>query len=407
MPSNHATSSKHARTRTRRTGLGIDAVLAAGAIALCAAVVAGFAWTKPVSTTARARYVQGGQMRYTAPTSPTSVYGGHEVTTGEPVYTSSVTTLSLSYRYHFSSSATTAISGTEQLVATVANGQGVARPIALQPEPTVFHGMSFAASAVFPMRTVEEIVAAYMRQVTSGSSRYTVSISPSIKITGRLDGARIATTFRKPVVLSYVASSSSGSGMLKPAATAANGAHAAPTGAFVAPKTAKGPSVLKVSSSGSLPLPAGKPALLFVGVPVIDARIASLAVIAAALLFGAFVGWRVLRDATSPDESTRIATRYGSSIVDVETLPGPKDVAVIDMSSFEALLAVARRLECPILHHRRGGDLYAVVDTGTEYRYTATSPQYLGTSTQRTPGRGSATEARGWTRTASSGRSPT
>ena len=41
---------------------------------------------------------------------------------------------------------------------------------------------------------------------------------------------------------------------------------------------------------------------------------------------------------------------------------------VVKTSSFEGLLQVARRLECPILHHHPD-DSYAVVDNGTLYHY--------------------------------------
>ncbi|MGC1184919.1 MAG: DUF5305 family protein [Candidatus Dormiibacterota bacterium] len=94
-----------------------------------------------------------------------------------------------------------------------------------------------------------------------------------------------------------------------------------------------------------------------------------LAILLASLLLLGFAGWPLLREATSDDEPSRIAARYGSSIVEAEAVEAHAGVVVVPLGSFEGLLQVARRLECPILHWADAGDVYAVVDSGTLYRY--------------------------------------
>lgn len=109
--------------------------------------------------------------------------------------------------------------------------------------------------------------------------------------------------------------------------------------------------------------------------PVSRARVGSLAVLLAALLVLGLLGWPLLREANSDDERARIATRYRSSIIEANAVQTHAGVVVVQLGSFDGLLHVARRLECPILHWQDVGDVYAVVDNSTLYRYrTAAAP---------------------------------
>lgn len=348
-----------------RSGLGgWDVVLACLAIAVAAAAVAGFAWARPKVAPASLAYTQSGHLSYTAPVGPTSVYGSTQVRSGQPVYTDVVTTLSITYDYRFGSTAPAAIAGTEQLVATMSNGQGITRTIPLQA-PTTFSGDQFTTSANLSIAALQATAASFSgaaggrNQAVSGST-YAVAISPTVSVHGRLGHAAVHASFGKTVTFSYSATA------LTPSATAGTGLPGSAPGQATGSATLR--DRLTSSSSGSVRLPGGQAATLF-GLPVSDLRVVSLIVVVIALAAAAAVGWPLLRDATSDDERRRIVARHGPALVEVNGLPAGPGVLIVNLASFEGLLQVAQRLECPVLHTGAGTHAYGVVDNGTLYRY--------------------------------------
>jgi hypothetical protein len=279
------------------------------------------------------------------------VYGSDGVTTGDPVYGSAVSALTVSYSYQFETAAAHSLNGTEHLVATISNGQGLTRTIALQPSVTRFIGESFTATGTLKLAALQSAAAAFAKAVGGyGSNTYAVAIAPSVSLHGRLGSAPLNASFDSPVSFSY-----SGGNLLPSVSGASSGAG--------------GQASFASSSTGSVSVPAGQPATLLLRLSVSNARIASLVVLLASLLLGGLAGWPLLREATSEDERARIAARYGSSIIEAEAVAAHAGVVVVELGSFEGMLQVAHRLECPILHWGDVGDVYAVVDSGTLYRY--------------------------------------
>jgi hypothetical protein len=335
--------------RARRGNL--ETFLACAALALCSALVAVLAWTSPTRTNAVVRYQQSGQFNYSAAAIPTSIYGSGGLTTGQPIYLSTVSAVHFSYSYLFSARGSNNLSGREQLVATISNGQGLTRTIPLQPS-TAFKGAKFTANGTLAMATVQSI-AGQFDQAAGGVSQgtYTVSMSPSVTINGRVGTAHLNTAFDTPSQFTYSA------GILVPSGSSASQA----TGQTAVPP---------VTSTGSVTEPGGQAAKWLLGLPVGDVRVAALVVLLACL----FVGWRVgsplLTQATSDDEDDRILARYGSSLVEVNALPTRPGLTTVDLSSFDGLVQVGRRLECPMLHRAGQTGVYAVIDNNTLYRYT-------------------------------------
>jgi hypothetical protein len=358
----------HNGHRPPRDGRGgrLEAVIVCAVLAICSVIVTGVAWTHPTTTAASLSYTQAGRLAYSAPTSPTSVYGSAGLTTGQPIYGSVVSAVTVSYAYRFQAAAQASLSGTEQLVATIGNGQGITRTIPIQSAATPFTGDRFTVSGTLDMAALSSAARAF-NQVAGTQANYgtyTVAISPSVIGHGRLGPGPLNTSFSSPVSFSYSA------GNLVPGgSSAASGTQGKPD---FAP-----------SSTGSVSLPSGKSATLFLGLSVFDARVGSLVVLLASLLLVGFAGWPLLREATSDDERARIAARYGSSLVQAEAVEAHAGVVVVQLGSFDGLLQVARRLECPILHWGDAGAVYAVVDSGTLYRYR-TGPA-LGTDLARRP----------------------
>jgi hypothetical protein len=348
MPTEHV--ARDANSGARRGGR-LDAVIACAVLAICAVIIAGLAWSRPTMTTSTLPYTQSGRLSYSAPTSSSSVYGSDGVTTGDPVYGSAVSALTVSYSYQFETAAAHSLNGTEHLVATISNGQGLTRTIALQPSVTRFIGESFTATGTLKLAALQSAAAAFAKAVGGyGSNTYAVAIAPSVSLHGRLGSAPLNASFDSPVSFSY-----SGGNLLPSVSGASSGAG--------------GQASFASSSTGSVSVPAGQPATLLLRLSVSNARIASLVVLLASLLLGGLAGWPLLREATSEDERARIAARYGSSIIEAEAVAAHAGVVVVELGSFEGMLQVAHRLECPILHWGDVGDVYAVVDSGTLYRY--------------------------------------
>ena len=337
-----------------RDGRGgrMEAVIVGSVLAICSAIVAGVAWTHPVRAAASLPYTQAGRLSYSAPASPTSIYGSAGLSTGQAIYGSVVSAVTVSYAYRFQAAAPAALGGTEQLVATISNGQGISRTIPIQPAAAHFAGGRFTVKGTLDMAALSSAARLFdqLAGTQAGFGSYAVSISPSVTVRGRLGPEPLNASFKAPVSFSYSA------GNLVP------GGSSTPAGAQGAPD-------FTPTSTGSVVLASGKPATLLFGLGVSDARVGSLAVLLASLLILGLAGWPLLREATSDDERARIAARYGPAVVQAEAVEAHAGVVVVQMGSFDGLFQVARRLECPILHWEKAGDVYAVVDSGTLYRY--------------------------------------
>lgn len=357
MPAKRSRSTKPAPGFANR----LDALIAFGAVALCALIVSALAWTRPATTAAGIDYLQVGHVSYSAPTSAASVYGGSNVTTGQPVYTNAVNDLVVTYAYRFGSSVPSKIDGTEQLVATINNGQGVVRSFALQ-SPQTFSGNKFSTSGTLALTDLQSASSAFEQMATvDGAAAYVVSITPNVAVHGRLGGAALRVGFDHSVQFNYRPASITRVGVLSlipaggpSAATSSNG-----SGGSSEPITA--------SSHGAVPRPGGAPARLF-GLSVRNARIVGPAIFAGSLLALFLLGRGPIGDLITADERRRISARHGAAVVEVDALPSAP-LSTVVVSSFEGLLKVARRLVCPILHEDGERSVYAVVDGATLYRY--------------------------------------
>ncbi|MGH9070434.1 MAG: hypothetical protein ACRDX8_04520 [Acidimicrobiales bacterium] len=349
MPTDHHAGQPGAGSRA---GGGRQAgAIACALLALCAAVVAGVAWTRPPVAAATTAYHQVGRLSYGATTSPSSIYGRDGLSTGQPIYGSSVQTLRVAYSYRFLAPARTELKGTEQLLATISNGQGITRTIRLQPLLRRFNGPAFRVDASLDLSSLSRVADAFDRAAGAPGDvgSYPVTIGAAVTVHGRLGSEPVTASFDSPVNFTY-------------------------SGDNLIPGTAGGSGSSSVvnfapSTRGSVSDPAGTPALLPLGLSVADTRVGSLVVLLAALLLLALLGRPLWSAANSEDEPTRIAARYGSMLVPTDSVEAHLGVVTVELESFEGVLQVARRLSCPILHCREGDDVYAVVDSGTMYRY--------------------------------------
>lgn len=337
-----------------RHGQALDALIACVVLAIVAAIVAGLAWSRPITAASSIAYNQSGRLSYSAATPPDSIYGGAVVTTGQPVYGSAVTHVSVDYRYRLQAGSLADVTGTEQLVAKITNPDGLSRSVPVQATPVHFTGAGFSAVGTLQLSSLAALVSAFNRASGAGfsSENFPVTISPSVAVHGLLGGQRFSSTFSSPIEFTYSL------GNLLPGGSSASGGR---------------PSFTS-STTGSVALPEGKPATLPLGIPVAVARTASLVALIVALFLGGLAGWPLLRRATSKDEHERISARFASLIVEADGVTPVTGVTVVELASFDDVLQVAKRLECPIVHWGEGGDVYAVVDSGTLYRYLSVPP---------------------------------
>jgi Family of unknown function (DUF5305) len=348
---------KHSpRGKSRHSSWRPDAFVALALLAVLAAAVAALAFTQPatVAATAALPYTQAGTLSYTAPVDPASVYGTSQVVTGEPLYNSSVNTVTFSYAYQFKAAASRAVGGTEQLVATIDNGQGLVRTIDLQPI-TAFTGDRFSTSATVPLSSFSAVANAFSQAGgTQGDGSYTVAISPSVVAHGLVGSAPVHATFAAPVNFTLNAS-----GLFPPTASSAASTPGVPT--TLHPFSA--------TSSGSITVPVQRPNILFLHLSVSTVRAMALALFVVCAVLGALVGLSLLRDTKDDREEVRIAARYASLLVNVTSLPSSVEMVTVSLSTMADLVGVGRRLEAPILHESGTTDTFAVIDNGVLYTY--------------------------------------
>jgi Family of unknown function (DUF5305) len=340
-----------------RTRWRANALAACGIIAAAAGAVAGFAYSRPATVAAISgpRYTQSGHLSYSATVSPNSVYGTNKVTTGEPMYGSSVNAFTLRYTYRFATSAPASVSGTEQLVATVNNGEGLVRKLDLQPV-TAFTGGQFQAVVAVKLSTLTDVAAAFDRAgIGAVAGSYALTITPSVALHGRVGSVPVRTSLDIPMNLSL-----SANGVFPPSAS---------TVASPSPGASVSSSPFSVGSSGTVAMPPKLSNSLLFGIRVLLVRKFALLALLASLLAAAFAALALVRETEREDEATRIAARYASMLVEVRALPSSLEVIIVPLSSFEDLVEVARRLEAPILHEAGITDSYGVIDNGVLYAY--------------------------------------
>jgi hypothetical protein len=354
----HHRSSMHTRLQIG----AISALLLVGAL-----VLAGYSWTHPETTTPVRDYVQTGSLTYGASSDVASAYGPEGLLTGEPAYLKVVRGLAIRYTYRLSSRTSSHLLGTEQLDAELSNNAGLTRTIPLQPV-TQFRGASFTTSVTLNFGEVRSLAATFARIVgrfVDGS--YDLSLEPNIAIHGQIGSSQFKGAFDAPT--DFVLAGT--------VLTTARGAtpEVSSAGSPVGTPTIGQPIVAR--SSGSILGPSAKGATIFRGISVAVARLASFILALASFIALVLVASPWLRAMTSSDERARVDARlnFHSFVVEVEALPDAPSLTV-DVRSFSGLQQVARRLECPVLHLRGPAiDMFAVVDSGTVYRYGIVSPR--------------------------------
>jgi signal peptidase len=329
---------------------GIAALLALGALL---ALVSFSRSTTRVDTVPGA-YAQQGRFDYSTAVARNVVYPEGRVRTGDPVFLRLVPRLRVAFDYELESRLDLAGGGQIGLVARLSDGRGWERRFELAPERS-FSGQRASVAGSLDLRRVQTLIERLRDLTGSSQAAYSLTILPTVSVSGRVGGAPVETTFA-PVLGFDV-----GDLRLQPDLEAAGGGVSPFAPREIGTGTRAVPDEL---SLGPLAL------------PVRTARIFSLLALGTGLLLGLLV-LGAFRRRYHGGESDRIAARFGHLLLPVTSRP--QDWArITELADIESLVRLAEHYDRMILHLAERDAHSYVVEEGTGvYRYRTRPPESL------------------------------
>lgn len=348
--------------------LDILSVTAVAALCFLALGVTSLALPKTEIVQAKIPYQQSGTYTYAANVSPNSIYGTSKLITGDPVLLSEVPNLQIGFKYQLSSTQTTSLAGTEQLVMSIQES-GITRLLPLQDAPVPFSGNTVSAIGTLDTAKLQSITNALNKAFSGVSgSQITAQVFPNIKENGTIGGRGVKSSFNPP--LSFGVSNSVLQLANPPSSSAIVGASS-PT------------AQLSDSSQGSVTYPSTVSAVLPFGIVhpgVVTGRMIALAGLIACVIIGGFIVWSLRR--AEDDEPMLIDARYGPRLIRVGQISF-QGSAIVTMESISALVTLANKYNVKVLHSvEEGNDRYAVFDNGVLYLYQSPAPTDLASLVQ-------------------------
>jgi signal peptidase I len=329
------------------------AMLVTGVSALAAAALGLIAFSRETTTELNRKvpYRVSGSFAYWADVPPGVVYSDGRVDTGEPVFLRLVGELRTRFEYRLSSAAPPNTRGRILLTAIVSDADGWQRTIDLAPASD-FEGGFAAASGTLDLHGVQELIADVERATGVAHESYTVTLAPSVELSGRLAGVEVSDRFTPALKFRLdrltLTLDQDGADRLAPVRTRSAQEHLLRPGAF----SALGAEI-RVAQVRRVTVAAGL-ALLFV------------------LLVIAVLRAKALRRG----ESFRIEARYGHLLVPVSPSASEALGPLVDVATMEGLSRLAEPGNRPILHSERlGAHSYLVEDGGIVYRYSTGGAQ--------------------------------
>jgi signal peptidase I len=381
-------------TKTGPIGSSGAVVVAAIALAVCIGMSL-LAWTAPQRRTVpeHVGYRQSGTFAYAATTTPGAVYRTGHATTGQPIFARLAGPVQAQFAYALHAHAVRGLSGTAAMDIVLASPNGWMRTVPLQA-PTAFAGPHVTLAGIVHLRRLERLLARVAAATAQPGAAFTLTLVPDVRVHGTIGGHPFAAAYSPqlpftltPYELAPVLPGTP-QGAVPPPARLAPVFHPGANGSVVAATTV-------AQSIGVRRLQ----------VPVTIARIAGLVGALVALAALAFAV-RLYRRSRGADEPTRIAARYGESIVSVVHSSLGTHGDLVQVRSIEELARLAERYESMIIHEQTDlGHAYLVADGATLYAYLAEAPggerglrELLMSERAARSGTGSAT-GRGVTRT--------
>jgi signal peptidase I len=317
------------------------------AIATAAALVA-FATPTTKAATTKSTYTEKVDFGYHATTARTAgpVYPGGDLSTGDPVFVRLVDRVNVSVAYRFSADARHVLGGTMSVILRISSPSGWTRDLPLaQAKP--FAGDRADAEVTLDLKRLRRLTDRV--ETLSGmppGGTYSLAVIPRIRATGTVAGRPVATSYAPQLGFQLDRL------QLRQGATTPKATGQAP------------------SRSASVAVPHSAANAWHVrghGISVTLARWIALGALLLALL-GAPIS-RMKRFRRPVDPSGRVNARYGHLLVPIAAVPLAGRTP-IEVTTIDALVALAERGERLILHHHGlDADTYLVDDGGTLFRF--------------------------------------
>ena len=347
---------------TQSGAIGSSGAVALAAIALAACLgVSVLAWTAPARRTVpeHVGYRQSGAFAYAATTIPGAVYRTGHATTGQPIFARLAGPVQAQFAYALDAPAVRGLSGTAAMDIVLASQNGWARTVPLEA-PTAFTGTHVALAGIVHLRRLERLLERVAAATAQPGASFTLTLVPDVHVHGTIAGHPFTAAYSPqlpftltPYELAPVLPGAP-QGTVPPPARLAPVFHPGANGSVAAATTV-------AQSIG----------LRRLQVPVGVARIAGLIGVLIALAALAY-SVRLYRRSRGADEPTRIAARYGESIVSVVHSSLGTHGDLVQVKSIEELARLAERYESMIIHEQTDlGHAYLVADGATLYAYLA------------------------------------
>jgi hypothetical protein len=350
-------------------------------LALLAVLLLGIGFSRPLLRTAPLMnaYRQSGTFSYSAAVNtPTPVYPSGSVETGDPVYPSLVTSLGLSFKYHFASSLPHHVTGSIELRTLVLSNTNTWKSLTSGTAAAPFTGDTASASTTLALGDLYALINKVSAQSGATGSEYAVDVQPVVRITGTVGGNAIKTSFL-PVLPFEVA----------PLTLNVPVAPAPPGATYVAP-TAASALAAGLNPTESASVPHIYPNLF--SVAKYDVRVSLLRtsgmIFAVLAVLVAILHEILRRRRTLRSDEEQIAKQFGSLIVPVDRLADSDGSSRLVVLDFAHLAGLAHYLERPILYEMRDGQRrYEVDDETRRYVYQPASERQPPPDADGTAGR--------------------
>ena len=353
-------------------------------LGLLAVLFLGIGYSRPLLRTAPLTnaYRQTGTFSYSAAlNAPTAVYPSGAVKTGDPIYPSLVSSLGLSFKYHFASPLPHHVTGTIELRTLVLSSTNTWKSLSTGTAAAPFAGDAASVSTTLALSGLYALINTVSAQSGVAGADYAVDVQPVVRISGTVAGNPIRATFL-PVLPFQVAPT---------ALTLDVPVAPAPPGAtYVAPTAASALAAgLNPTQSGSVPHIYPN----LVSVLKYEVRVSLLRtfgfIIAVLAVLAAVLHDVLRRRQTVRSDEELIAKQVGSLIVPVDRLADTDGTARLVVLDFAHLAGLARYLERPILYEMKDGYRRYEVDDETR-RYVYQPASEMSTSSDATGATGRA-----------------
>ena len=322
--------------------------------------LAAVSWARPVTRASERPLAYNQHIKFSySGSAPTGVtYPTGSVVTGDPVFLRLVSTLTVRAQYAFDASApgpstasTTDVWGTIGAKAVLQGPGGWHGQLAMVA-PVRFSGSTASVNLAISLSQITALETAFNNETGLSLGTTNISVTPTVRIHGVLDGARVVDFFAPPLslqlsgeALSLVSSSSSGGTSAFPQLT--------PTHSGSVDRSVRVPEQMSILGRS---------------IDVLAARrlsLGGLVVLIAGVI--AEILWLLRR--RRMDEAARISAAYRQELVAVSASPANSAQLVVDVETFGELAHLARRYDCVILEHAHlGGHAYYVESGATIYR---------------------------------------